>query len=143
MAPPPSSTGDIKPPQTFTESTPQQSSPPSWSAPSEPLAPSGSAGPGGWAPPPPPSLSGGGQQNTLAIVSLILGVLSILCLGILTGLPAIVLGFMHLNKIKADPATYGGKGLAIAGMGTGAVGTLLSILGIIIWILLIVSGGRF
>ena len=53
------------------------------------------------------------------------------------------MGFMQLKKISADPANYGGKGLAIGGIVTGAIGTLLSLLGVIIWIILLATGGRF
>jgi hypothetical protein len=81
-----------------------------------------------------PSYSGTqNQQNTLAIVSLVCGVLSILCFGLVTGIPAIITGYMQLNKIKSDPQTFGGRGLAIGGMATGAVGTLLTILTILIF----------
>jgi prepilin-type processing-associated H-X9-DG protein len=40
--------------------------------------------------------------------------------------PAIILGILALNKIKKSPATLGGQGLAIAGLVTGAIGTLLT-----------------
>jgi hypothetical protein len=109
-------------------------------SPSEPAA-----SPSGWTPPPPPQpfAAGQGQANGLAIGSLVCGALSILCLGFLLGIPAIIMGFMQLKKISADPANYGGKGLAIGGIVTGAIGTLLSLLGVIIWIILLATGGRF
>ena len=68
------------------------------------------------------------QQNGLAIASLVCGVLSLLCFFGVTSIPAIVLGFIAMSKIKADPARYGGKGLAIAGIATGSLSLLLVIL---------------
>jgi hypothetical protein len=144
MSPPPPSTGDIRSPsQNFTDPTPPQ--PASWMdtptpAPSMPASQpwGGSAGGGGMQSYPqgggmPSYASTQNQQNTLAIVSLVCGVLSILCFGLLTGIPAIVTGYMQMNKIKTDPVNFGGRGLAIGGMASGALGTLLSILGLLVF----------
>jgi hypothetical protein len=93
----------------------------------------------GWqAPPPPPFPGGGGQQRTLAVVSLVLGILSLFCFGIITGPIAIVLGVMALNKEKNEPAVYGGgKGMAYAGIALGAISVVLTIL----FILIAIAGG--
>jgi hypothetical protein len=95
---------------------------------------------GGWnAPPPPPYPgAGGGNQKTLAVASLVLGIFSLFCLGIITGPIAIILGFMALNKEKNEPQVYGGgKGMAYAGMGLGALSVVLTI----IFILIAIAGG--
>src|SRR5262245_33581333 len=65
----------------------------------------------------------------LAVASLILGILSIPTLGLLGvgAITAIVLGSIALNRIKKEPAAYGGKGMAIAGIITSAVALLLSV----------------
>jgi hypothetical protein len=78
----------------------------------------------GWSPPPPPAYAAQ-PQKTMALFSMILGIVSItigLCyFGILTGPIAIVLGIISLFQIKKDPNRYGGKGMAIAGIVTGAI----------------------
>lgn len=106
-----------------------------------------------WAPPPAPVAGwqdqglgantpfqppmAGGQNNTLAIVSLVCGILSICLCGIVTGIPALITGFMAKNKADTNPAEFGGRGMALAGMITGGIGTVLGILGIIYYIILI------
>jgi type II secretory pathway pseudopilin PulG len=66
-------------------------------------------------------------RKGLAIASLVLGILSILTLGLLVvgAIAAIVLGVIALGRIKKEPATYGGKGMAIAGIITSGVSLLL------------------
>lgn len=87
----------------------------------------------------PPPAGTGSLNQTLPIVSLVLGILSICCpLGAVTGPAAIVTGFLGMKNVNNDPQTYGGKGLAIAGM---AVGGLFFILSIIWWILQIIGMG--
>ncbi len=67
-------------------------------------------------------------RNGLAVASLVLGIISIPTLGLLGvgAIAAIVLGSIALNRIKKDPATHGGKGMAIAGIITSAVSLLLT-----------------
>lgn len=55
------------------------------------------------------------KNNTLAIASLILGILSIF-LSIITAIPGVVTGHMALSRIKRLPADYEGKGMAITGL---------------------------
>lgn len=69
--------------------------------------------PAGYPPPPPVSLSRG-----MAIASLVIGIVSVvtlggLCVGPLLGL---VFGIIAIYKASGNPAVYGGKGLAIAGI---------------------------
>jgi len=62
-----------------------------------------------------------------AIWSLVLGLLSILaCLSLLAGIPAIILGIVALKKIRNAPDLLKGSGIAIAGISTGAIGTLIA-----------------
>lgn len=72
------------------------------------------------------------KDQTLPIISLVLGVLAVLigcCYGgIPLGAGAIITGVIALNNEKADPIQYGGRGLAIAGIITGAVGFSISII---------------
>src|SRR5438445_12437735 len=64
----------------------------------------------------PPPTGAAGQNSTLGIISVVLGVLSFLCLGFLGSIPAIILGFMQRSRIKNNPAEYAGGGLAMVGI---------------------------
>jgi type II secretory pathway pseudopilin PulG len=68
------------------------------------------------------------KRNGLAIASLVLGIISIPTLGLLGvgAIIALVLGSIALNRIKKDPATHSGKGMAIAGIITSAFSLLLT-----------------
>ncbi|HJZ69148.1 MAG TPA: DUF4190 domain-containing protein [Blastocatellia bacterium] len=72
-------------------------------------------------------------RKGLAITSLVLGIIGLPTLGLcfVGGIGGILLGVMALNKVKSDPARYGGKGMAIAGIITSAVSCTLAIPGII------------
>lgn len=70
-----------------------------------------------------------------AILSAILGALSFF-LFILTGLPAIFLGFLSLREINASDGRMRGRPLALFGMIAGAVGSLLFIAGLTAIVLL-------
>jgi len=74
-----------------------------------------------------------GPSQTLAIVSLVLGILGLtLCCGtFIIPLVAVITGFMARGKANNDPANYGGAGLALGGLITGALGLVG---GIILWI---------
>lgn len=83
-----------------------------------------------------PPVAAAGQNQTLAIVSLVCGILSLLCcFSIITGPAGIITGFMAKNKADQEPAQYGGRGMALAGMITGGIGTVIGILVIILQIL--------
>jgi len=91
----------------------------------------------------PPVAGGSGQNQTMAIISLVTGILSCLCcFSVITGPVAIVLGVMAKNKINAEPNLYTGAGLATGGIITGAIGTLIGIAAIILQ-LLGAFAGRF
>ena len=76
-------------------------------------SPAGTAGGGASSPPPLAAGQPAAQQKGLAITSLVLGVLSLVCLGPLTGLPAIICGHIAHNRARRAPGQYGGSGLAI------------------------------
>jgi hypothetical protein len=61
----------------------------------------------------------------LAIGSLVCGILSFFSCGVL-GLVAIILGFLGLGKAKEQNGS--GKGMAIGGIVTGALGILLGVI---------------
>jgi type II secretory pathway pseudopilin PulG len=60
-----------------------------------------------------------------ATASLVLGCLSIFC-NVLTGLPAIIVGILALRDIGRSQERLTGHGLAIAGIASACLGTLLS-----------------
>jgi hypothetical protein len=83
----------------------------------------------------PPVAGGSGQNQTLAIVSLVLGILSIPCCGfIIFGIAALVTGFMAKGKAEQNPNEYGGRGLALGGMIIGAITIILGIIANIVYV---------
>ena len=121
---------------------------------SEPIV---SSAPAEWTPPPvpdanwqnqeigsntpfqPPPAGTGEQNKTLPIIALVLGILSICCyVSPITGLAALVTGFLGMKNANSQPELYGGKGLAIAGM---IVGGIFFLIGIIYWVVLLFFGG--
>lgn len=67
-----------------------------------------------------------GANKTLAVVSLITGILGLtLCCGaLIPSIVAIVTGIMARGKVKENPAEYGGAGFATAGIVTGVIGLI-------------------
>lgn len=75
---------------------------------------------------------------TLAIVSLCLGISALTVgwccyIGVLLGPAAIVTGFIAMSQNKKDPQKYGGRGMAIGGLVTGAAYIALMILFVIVY----------
>ena len=104
-----------------------------------PAAGTGSGGGYEPAPPPPPGYGQGpgygGQPpgtNKKAIWALVLGILGLLCCGIL-GIPAIILGKQAQNEIDTSGGMQTGRGMATAGF----------VLGIIACVLLVVTAVLF
>ncbi len=76
----------------------------------------------------PPPAGVGSLNQTLPIISLILGIVSLCCyISPITGTAALITGFLGMKNVKNDPANYGGKGLAIAGMVTGGIMMLIGL----------------
>lgn len=120
--------GDAEPknqPLQQTEWTPASSPAGSFGEPAAMQTPSSSAPP-----------AAGGQNKTLAIVSLVLGVLSIPCCGfIIIGIAAAITGFMAKSKADNNPNEYGGRSLALAGIIIGVITTLIGIVTNLLYIL--------
>lgn len=113
---------------------PQDNSPAAWTPPPAPDANWQNQEIGSNTPFQPPP-AGGSVNQTLAIVSLVLGILSICCyISPVTGLAALITGFMARKNIKNDPANYGGNGLALAGM---IVGGIFFLIGVAYWVFII------
>jgi len=86
-----------------------------------------------------PPLSGQGEDKTLAIVSLVCGILSLTCCGPVTGIAALITGYMAKNNVEGNPQQYGGRGMALAGIIMGAISLVLTV----IWFIFAVIGGIF
>lgn len=97
-------------------------------------------------PPPPPGggygYGGGdfaaGGNHPRGTTILVLGILSIICCGLFTGIPAIIMGKKALDESKT--AHYANEGLIKGGWICGIIGTALSVLGLILNIGLLASG---
>ena len=63
-----------------------------------------------------------------ATASLILGILSVTCLGALTGIPAIILGHVSRSSIQKSGGKLKGEGLALAGLIMGYFSLVISLL---------------
>ena len=101
--------------------------------------------PGQWVPPPPPAILGpANQQQSLAVASLILGIISItfgwLCGGPFFALLAVVLGIVALMQIRKDPRRYGGKPLALGGTILGALVLAIYVVLMAIWLIMMMVG---
>jgi hypothetical protein len=63
------------------------------------------------------------RTDTKATISMVLGILSLFCFTVFTGIPAIVLGHMSRAEIKKSMGQLKGEGLALAGLITGYIGS--------------------
>ena len=72
------------------------------------------------------------RTDGMATASLILGILGVICCGILAPVAAI-LGFVSRNRIAQSGGALGGGGLAMAGLILGIIGTVLWIIGTIFY----------
>lgn len=154
IPPPPSPSFGAEPEQVY------QPQPSPFDSPFSP--PQQDAGAGDWQAPPAPMQQWGDQQagfgsNTpfqppgavagqskgLAIAALVCGILSIPCcwLAILLGPAGAIMGWIAKNKADQDPMNYGGRGMAMAGLITGIIGTIIAILWIVLNVLGIALGG--
>jgi len=92
---------------------------------------------GGFVPPPPVAYTPGamayaGTRNDgLAIASLISGIVGIacffICLGVVLGPAAAIMGFISRQRIAASGGTLGGGGMALAGLILGIVAFIVSV----------------
>jgi magnesium-transporting ATPase (P-type) len=81
-----------------------------------------------------------------AIATLVLGILSIMCAGFLTGVPAIIIGNMEMKDIRAGKSGRQNEGITKVGFILGIIGTALTCimtLITVIFVMLAVSFGGF
>jgi competence protein ComGC len=69
----------------------------------------------------------------LAVTSLVLGILSLVCLGPLTGIPAIICGHIARKRSRQSPAEYGGPGMATAGLALGYASLALVVIALVVF----------
>jgi hypothetical protein len=70
----------------------------------------------------------GAPRKGMAIASLVLGVLSLLCLSVLAGIPAILAGHIARLRARRRPEEYGGAGLALGGLVLGYLSGAIALL---------------
>jgi hypothetical protein len=94
--------------------------------------------PGPWQPPPPPFQPQKQPSQSLALASMIVGLVGLVaagCFGPIPGIVALVLGLTALSQIKKSPDQVGGKPYATAGVIIGAL-TIAFYVVLLIWIIL-------
>jgi hypothetical protein len=95
------------------------------------------AGGGGYMPPPPGGYQPAGagyatpRNDGLAIASLVVGILSLLCCGVILGPAAAIMGFISRNRIMQSGGAIGGGGMAMAGL-------ILGIVGFVLWVIIVI-----
>lgn len=67
------------------------------------------------------------RKSGMAIRSMVLGILSLTCLGFLAGIPAIILGHIAYGRTQKRPDKYSGLGMAIAGFVMGYISLVYSL----------------
>lgn len=77
--------------------------------------------------------AGAAPQNGIGTAALIMGILQFLCLGTIGTILAIVFGKIGMNKAEQGLATNGGS--AKAGFILGIIGAVLTVIGIIVYII--------
>lgn len=93
----------------------------------------------------PPVLSSQGPvkqphpADTLAIVSLVLGILGFICAGPLFSIPAIVCGHIARKKIRETPAPSDKGGLAMAGLILGYVGLVVFVIVMVFYVIAVAA----
>ncbi len=73
-------------------------------------------------------MSDNAKSQGMAITSLVLGILSMVCFGLFTGIPAIICGHVAHNRARKMPDRYNGAGMAIAGFILGYASILTTVL---------------
>lgn len=76
------------------------------------------------------------QTNQKALISMILGIVSLICCGLFLGIPAIILANMAKKEIAASNGTQTGGGMATAGLILGIVAVAWSV----IYLILVLTG---
>lgn len=68
-----------------------------------------------------------------------LGILSVVCLGVFAGIPAIICGHSARSKIQREPGRFSGAGMALAGLILGYVSVAIAVMLLFLVVLVLVS----
>lgn len=82
----------------------------------------------------------GQQSNTMAIVSLISGILGFVACGPIGAVVALITGYMAKGQFRENPGLYTGEGMATAGIILGWVNIALTCIGVICYVVIMVMG---
>lgn len=98
----------------------------------------GGYGQGGYGAYPPPPGYGYGygfapRNNQKAVWAMVLGIVGLLCCGLITGIPALVLGRVAQKEIDASGGSQQGRGMATAGLVLGVIAVAWSIIAALLW----------
>jgi prepilin-type processing-associated H-X9-DG protein len=74
----------------------------------------------------------------IAIASLVCGILSWVCVGLLAAIPAVITGHMALGRIKRSAGALGGRGMAIAGLILGYISIVATVVLLVLFFALLV-----
>jgi hypothetical protein len=77
------------------------------------------------------------QTEDKAVISLVLGILSLVGMSILAGIPAIILGKMSRDNIRASSGRLGGEAMATAGIIMGWISVGLAVLFLLLIVLMV------
>jgi hypothetical protein len=72
------------------------------------------------------------KRQGMAITSLVLGIVSVMCLGLFAGLPAIILGHTAHRRTRNAPNQYAGGGMATAGFLLGYASIVTTLIGVLL-----------
>ena len=72
------------------------------------------------------------MPNKKAIASLVLGVVGVFCIPVVVSVLALVFGIQARGEIDRSGGTYGGRGMAMAGIVLGIIGVVLGAISIVI-----------
>ena len=72
------------------------------------------------------------KNQTLAVTSMVLGILSLVPFSIVAGIPAVIAGHISRSRIQEAPEQYGGGRLALAGLIMGYVSMAVAAVGLVL-----------
>jgi hypothetical protein len=78
-----------------------------------------------------PPLSSQPKTSNLAIWSFTLGIVSLVCCGVIAGIPGVICGHKAMSEIKSSAGRLAGEGFALAGLILGYIGIFLGTIGVI------------
>ncbi|MFA5709342.1 DUF4190 domain-containing protein [Mycolicibacterium sp.] len=79
------------------------------------------------------------RNNTMALTSLVLGIVGMLCCGAVLGIPAVITGVMAKRQIADSGGAQSGDGQALWGIILGAVSSAFTVLAFIIWVVVLAN----